>query len=167
MQRIASLTLVAGAALLLTWVIALATPQPVYSNGAPRSGDAVQAAEPLLDAVVGQVTRLSARLDRAPSFARPARDPFRFVAPSQPPPSIAPPPDAVPAPPVVLPRLLAILSDRAGDTQVHRAALSINGAARIVGVGETVGALRVERVDADGVDLVDPVSRAVVRLTLR
>ena len=162
MLRIASLTLVIGAVLLLTWVLASAR---------PHRADAVvvEPQEPVtmpLAEVAADIARLQKRLPAPPPYAKPERDPFRFgrttdVIAAPPPPPVV----AAPAPP--LPRLVAILSDTVNGAIVRRAALRVESAVRILGVGDMAGALRVSAITPDGVDLVDPATGGTFRVPLR
>jgi hypothetical protein len=161
MLRIASLTLVIGAVLLLTWVLRPASARP-------HQGDAVAAPQaplmkPLAD-VAEDIARLKKRMPTPAPYSKPARDPFRFGHAAD---ESAPPPAPVVAPaPPPLPRLVAILSDTVNGAVVRRAAIGVEKAVRIVSVGEMVGALRVSAITADGVDLVD-VAGATFRVPLR
>jgi hypothetical protein len=167
MVRIASLTLVVGAVLLMTWVLAPAATPPQRAGARnPAAGDPAQAAAPTPAEIQTDIDRLRTRLANPPDYPLPVRDPFRFGRRPDAPHREAPAAVVV-TPPSALPRLVAILSDTVDGELVRRAALAIDGAVRIVGVGEMVGTLRIRAVTADAVELTDPATSATFRLSLR
>jgi hypothetical protein len=142
MLRIASLTLVGGAVLLMTWVLAPAATRPQRAE-APRApaGALTPASSALVD-FEHELDRMRARLASRPAYPQPVRDPFRFGRrPVEPRHETAP--VAVPPPAPALPRLVAILSDTVDGVLVRRAALAFDRSVRIAGVGDMVGALRI------------------------
>jgi len=156
MLRIASLTLVIGAVLLMTWVLAPASARQGRDGAVATQSAEPKAPTPSLDEVAADVARLRSRigLDAGP-FRTPARDPFRYgrsAAPSLP---ILAAPVAAPAPAPALPRLVAILSDTVNGAIVRRAAVSVEGNVRIVSIGDAIGVLRVAAISADGIELAD------------
>jgi hypothetical protein len=164
MLRIAAVTLVVGATLLMSWALAPATARPALDR--PGMLDASLAAGmPLLVQAADDLDRLRERLRGLPPYQPPARDPFRVRTPAAVTPESGGETPTVSAP--ALPRLVAILTSDAADTPSPRAAVSVNGVIRVVGAGDLIGALQVVRVTADAILLLDPSTRATFRLTLR
>jgi hypothetical protein len=164
MQRVASLTLLLGAVLLLSWVIAPAAPSPARNH--PGAAAFEQASAPAVAEITAEVDRLRARLATPPAYPPPLRDPFRFGPRAEPKHAAAPPPVAEPPAPD-LPRVVAILADAAGGAVTRRAALSFGDQVRIVQAGDTIGGFVVRSISADTVELTDPTTGAAYRLLLR
>jgi len=169
MVRAASLTLVIGALLLLTWVLAPAAPHPPQSADAdiaPLTSRATAPSDPQHD-----VDRLRERLVVPPAFRAPTRDPFQFQRAERATKARGAGPATDEAARVVAvtppPRLIAILSNVIDGALVRRAALGTGPAVRVVAAGDTIDGFQVRAIAADGVELVDAATGAVVRLTLR
>jgi hypothetical protein len=165
MLRIASLTLVGGAVLLMTWVLAPAATRPQRAEAPiPAARRLAPASSDLVD-FQREIDRMRARLATRHASPAPGRDPFRFGRRPDAPRPETPPAVAAPAP--VLPRLIAILSDTVNGVVVRRAALAQDGAVRLAAVGDMVGALRLRTITPDGIELADPATSATFRISLR
>jgi hypothetical protein len=165
MLRIASLTLVVGAALLMTW--ALATARPHRAEPPPQIAE-LRVPAPAAEDIASEVKRLHTRLAPPAKYPAPSRDPFRFGRESERTPRevpVPPPPVAAPAP--ELPRLVAIMSDSSSGAPSRRAALGLGPNVRIVAVGDTIGSFRVAAITADDVELVETASGKSFHVTLR
>jgi hypothetical protein len=167
MLRIASLTLIIGAVLLMTWVLDSANARPRRDEPAVQIADLRRPSTPAVEDIESDVNRLRARLPVPTKYPQPSRDPFRFGRDAEPPRVEAPQPVNVATPPPVLPRLVAILSDTSSGGPMRRAALGLGANVRILSVGDTVGSFRVAAITADDVELVDTVTGATFRVSLR
>jgi hypothetical protein len=167
MLRIASLTLVGGAVLLMTWVLAPAATRPQRAEAPiPTARGLAPASSDLVD-FQREIDRMRARLVTRHASPAPGRDPFRFGLRLDAPRHETRPPVAAPPPAPVLPRLIAILSDTVNGVVVRRAALAQDGAVRLAAVGDMVGALRLRAITPDGIELADPATSATFRISLR
>jgi hypothetical protein len=165
-----------GGLLLLAWLASGAgtvgrqTPaveeaqQPVETSGTATLAAEVQA----------QTSRLKSRLAAAPVPHPPSRNPFAFAAreivqqrPSRAPAPAAMVPDAPPAEPAI--ELVGVAENREADKVVRTAIISaLSGELFLVKEGESIVArYRVKAVGADAVELIDLVTGAARRLSLR
>ena len=120
-----------------------------------------------------QVDKLRERLSAPPEYPAPTRDPFRFgkiVEPSRPKlivpavmTSAVPPPAPAPA----LPRLVAITSRVVDGVTVRTAVLAMGDDLQMIKVGETVSRLVIRNIGADVVELADPASGTIFRISLQ
>jgi hypothetical protein len=166
----AAATVVTGATALAGW---LATPpaparETTRAAAAPRSAPATVSLE-------HEAARLAARIRATATFEQPSRNPFRFpaVAPIQRAAAVealaaSPSAPVVPAEPVFPFRLTGTASDASSGTAIRTAVLSGSTLGLVLaGVGEVVaGNYRIERIDDDGVDVVDVRDGRVIRLPL-
>ncbi len=174
MRRLRTVLVLGGVVSVTTWVVAPAAPPPAPPPMTAADLAAFDQATPAVNDVNAQVARLRQRLSEPPTFPVPTRNPFRFgPRPGPPPPTSAAPPieNAPPvlAPPApVLPRLVAILANTAEGTVTRRAVLASGDDVHVLSAGDPVGGgLFVHTVDAEIVELIDPISGATYRLTLR
>jgi hypothetical protein len=161
-----ALLLVAGAALLVMWVVSPATSAPPPYATVPETP--LDRAAPVLADINAQAARLRERLDRAAPYPPPTRNPFTFAEPASRHPAVVEP-EPEPEPEATALHLVAILSGDASGTPGRRAvfALSDDADVRFVTKGDVVGAFVVSDVQADGVVLTDRRSGSVVHLALR
>jgi len=168
-------TAVAGlATITATW---LASYAPV--GRAVRTAPAtptVEHTENAAAAIQREADRLHDRLTQVGAYRNPARNPFKFGshAPAR---TIAPRPEPAPvidAAPVSLEptptlnlSLTGIAEDAVGDAAVRTAIISTPSDVLLVKVGDQVGPYRVQKISADGVELIDPATGASVKLMLR
>ena len=175
MARFAAIVVFAGAVVLSTQILAPAAPTPAMPalRIADLRADLDQTA-PIVDEMNAQVDKLRKRLAAPPAFPAPTRDPFRFGSarepsrskPTAPPAPIAP--ALPPAPPVpTLPRLVAITSSVVDGATVRTAVLSAGDDLRMMKTGDVVSHLVIRSISADLVELADPVSGAVFRISLQ
>jgi len=168
MHRFASVLAVGGGLVLVSWALAPAAP-PVKA----RSSAAVSAfdqAAPVLAEVNVQVDRLRERLGAPPTLPSPERDPFRFgrrPEPTRPQPLISPAAVLAEPPAPVLPKLVAIMTNTTESGSVRSAAFSLGEDLQIVRLGDVVGRLVVKSIGVDVVELVDPATSAVYRVSLQ
>ena len=172
MKRLAAIIVFAAAVLLSTHILAPAEPprsQPIASSADLA---AIDQTTPVVDEVNAQVNRLRERLASPPAYPAPTRDPFRFGKRAEPAQPKAPMPAApagippiIPAP--VLPRLVAIISNATDAGPVRTAVLALGDDVQIVKSGDSISKLVVRSIGADGVDLVDPVSGALFKISLQ
>lgn len=170
-RAMSALLLLAGAALLVTWLVTPAASAPPPQTPAPHT--ALDDAMPLLADVNAQVDELRDRIGARPAYPAPARDPFSYASrvprsrvsqhlPAREP--VAPPaPDALPP----LPALVAILS--ADATSPRRAVLALPDAddVQFVASGATIGGFVVREIQDDVVVLANTRTSETTRLTLR
>lgn len=165
----AAATVATGATALAGW---LATPpapaRETTRAAAPRPGPATVSLE-------HEAARLAARIRATAAFEQPSRNPFRFpavdpirrTAAAEALAASASAP-VVPAEPVFPFRLTGTASDASSGTTIRTAVLSSSTLGLVLaGVGEVVaGNYRIERIDDDGVDVVDVRDGRVIRLPL-
>jgi hypothetical protein len=166
MPRVASTLLLVGVAVgFVAWVVrpASSTPQPL--DRAPVVVDAPTANT--LATITTDADALRDRLDTAPPYHAPTRDPFAYGATRQPRRStLVPTPArdataAVPAPP----SLVAILVNDTPHGAARQAVFSLGDDVAIRSVGDAVGRWHVEAIDVDRVTIVDASGRSLdVRL---
>jgi hypothetical protein len=168
MNRVASTILIAsGAALLATQLISPAdsSPRPAALAEADARPDQDAAA---LEAVKTEIDRLRERTKSDPGFPAPTRDPFNFgKQPERPRPPAAAVTTVPEARPVVLPALIAILSDGTSDSAKRTVVFARGDNVDFVGVGESINTFRVDSVTADAVVLVDAESGQRYRVALQ
>ncbi len=168
-RAMSTLLLLAGATLLVTWLVTPAASAPPPQAPVPHT--ALDDEAPLLADVNAQVLELRDRIGARPEFALPTRDPFSYAArarrmhavtPLAPEPAVVPAPAAPPPP-----ALVAILSADAASPR--RAVLSLPDAddVQFVTAGETVGRFTIRDILDDSVLLADTQTNATTRLTLR
>lgn len=169
-RAMSTLLLLAGATLLVTWLVTPAASAPPLQTPAPHTQLDDEA--PLLADVNAQVLELRDRIGARPAYPAPVRDPFSYAtrarqsraaqSPVVPEPVAAPVP-VVPTPPA----LVAILS--ADATSPRRAVLATPGGddVQFVVAGGTIGRFLVREIQDDVVVLADPQTDATTRLTLR
>jgi hypothetical protein len=165
-----------GATVLAGWLAS--SPPATVADGArvapvrsPRAAVATTSASDIEELA----SRLQSRLRRETSYARPARNPFRFSepvpvasappvsAPSNLPAQIAAP--FVPPPPTVT--LVGMAQDRAETESERTAILSSPDGVLLVRKGDDVlGRYRVSAIDADAVDLTSLADGSTLRLSL-
>jgi hypothetical protein len=164
-----------GATVLAGW-LASSPPATVADGGrvapvrSPRAAVATTSASDIEELA----SRLQSRLRRETSYARPARNPFRFEsvpvasappvsAPSNVPAQIAAP--FVPPPPTVT--LVGIAEDGADQGSERTAILSSPDGVLLVRRGDDVlGQYRVSAIDAEAVDLTSLADGSTLRLSL-
>jgi hypothetical protein len=156
---------VSGATVIAGWLASSPpsnTPAPAAApqQRRPAPAAATRAAEADIEQ---QAARLQARTREQQEFHEPARNPFNFaarqappgpVAPREPEPmqEFAPPPPSPPPPPSV--RLSGIAEERSGERVERTAVLSSPSGVLLVREGDDVlGQYRVERIEADAVEL--------------
>ena len=170
MQRLAQILLLAGGVLLATWIYAPAAPSP--SPVPARVAEPVDQTAPLVAEMAAQTERMRTRLDEPQNFPPPERNPFTFgarreVVPPRPRLPVAAA-EVPPPPPPALPKLLAIVAnDGEGGTVVLTAIFSVGDNVQVVKAGDQIGAFVIRSVTAEGVELLDPVTSAVHRVTIR
>src|SRR5688572_29184709 len=163
----AAATVATGVTALAGWLATPAAPArgTARSAGAPRSA-------PVTVSLEQEAARLAVGNRAATAFERPNRNPFQF--------SVAPAParrrvvaeatvaeSTVPQAPVFPFRLTGMARDDSSGTPVRTAILSSTTALVLARVGDTVAdSYRIDRVDDDGVDVVDVRDGRVIRLTL-
>jgi hypothetical protein len=168
-RAMSTLLLLAGAALLVTWLVTPAASAPPPQAPAPHT--ALDDDAPLLADVNAQVLELRDRIGARPVYPPPVRDPFSYVTRTRQPrasvpsvvrESVEPPVPVGPAPPA----LVAILS--ASASSPRRAVLAAPGAddVQFVAAGGTIGRFVVRDIEDDVVILADPETNATTRLTL-
>lgn len=168
MNRVALILLLSGFVLLLTWVVAPAAPSP--SPLPAHAAAAVDQTAPLVAEMAAQVERMRNRLEEPQGFPPPERNPFTFgarreVVPARPRLPVAAPEEPPPPPP--LPKLLAVVANDADGGVVLTAVFSVGDNVQVVKTGDTIGAFAIRSITADVVELVDPSTGAVHRMTLR
>lgn len=171
MQRIAAILAAGGGVLILTWGVTPAVSSPAH-NSAPHAAVDVDQSSAVVNEVNTQVERLRERLETAPEFPPPSRDPFNYGRRAEPRPPVVsnptPVPSIVEAPPApVLPRLVAIIATDDDGGVVRSAVITENEDVRFLKPGDTTGNLVVRSVSADIVTLVDRTSGTTFHLTLR
>lgn len=171
MHRIAPILLVAGVVLLATWVVAPAAPSP--SPPPARAEAALDQTAPLVAEMAAQTERMRTRLEGPQSFPPPERNPFTFgarreVTPARPRGPVAEP-EAPPAPPApVLPKLLAVVTNNVEGGISLQAVFSVGDDVKVLKAGDAIGVFLIRSITADlVVELLEPVTGAVHRLTLR
>jgi hypothetical protein len=163
MPRVAStLLLVGGAIALVAWVVRPASSEPQPSTSAPPAVDAPAANQ--LSTIAAEADALRDRLDAAPPYRAPVRDPFTYgrssVQPARSTPvptTTAAPAASVPAPPA----LVAILVNDTPQGASRRAVFSTGDDVAIRGVGDSVGAWHVTAIDVDRVTIADAAGRSI------
>jgi hypothetical protein len=173
MHRITSALLVGCGLLLTTWALAPAAPSPARPPLSAADQAALNQTTPVLADVNAQVDRLRERLASAPQFPAPSRDPFRFgprpepahptVEPAAPPAILAPPP----APAPVLPRLVAVMTTEVEGGTQRTAVVSVGDDVQMLRIGQSVGKFIVRSIGEDAVELVDQLTGATFRISLR
>jgi hypothetical protein len=169
LRTTASVLLVGGVTLLVTWGV-----RPAESQ-APRtparvSPDVLPPLPAELDEIDLEVERLSARLDRRSTFDLPDRDPFNFVSRARV--LRAPAPDVEPlALPAEIvrpdwPSLVAIMA-RTEGAGLEVALTDRAGDLHVVSAGAALGSFVVTEVTADVVTITDQSSGQTTRLTVR
>ena len=165
-----------GATVLAGW-LASSPPENVASGGAvvpSRSSRAAVSAASASD-IEEQATRLQARIRRETSYARPARNPFRFSesvpgAPAIPAPetSNVPEPMAAPLlPPPPTVTLVGMAEDRAEQGSERTAILSSPDGVILVRKGDSVlGLYRVTVIEEEAVELTSVADGSTLRLSL-
>jgi len=163
----AAATVATGATALAGW---LATPAAPARNAA-RSAAAPRSA-PVTVSLEQEAARLAVRNRAAAAFEQPTRNLFRFpaVAPTRraaaATAAAAVAKSAVPQASVFPFRLTGMARDDSSGTPVRTAILSSTTALVLARVGDIVAeSYRIERVDDDGVDVVDVRDGRVIRLT--
>ena len=167
MNRLATLLLLGGVALLVSWAVAPAAP----SGQTPRAAAPADQSSPVVAEVNAQVDKLRERLADAPKFPPPQRDPFRFGLRNERKP-VAPPaletPDVALEPTApVLPKLLAIVADGAGTSAVRTAVFAEGESVRLLKAGDTIDAFVVRTISTDFVELAEPATSRTHRISLR
>ena len=168
MHRVAPILLIAGVVLLATWVVAPAAPSP--SPLPARVEAPVDQTAPLVAEMAAQTERMRNRLEEPQGFPPPARNPFTFGArhdvvptrPRAPEPAVA---EAAPAP--ALPKLIAIVTNVTDEAKSLQAVFSVGDDVKVMNVGDAVGVFLIRTITAESVELLDPVTNAVHRLSLR
>jgi hypothetical protein len=168
MHRVAPILLASGFVLLLTWVAAPAAPSP---SPLPAPAAAVDQTAPLVAEMAAQVERMRSRLEGPQSFPPPERNPFTFgarheVVPPRPRLPVAAPEEAPPPAPV-LPRLLAVVSNDVDGVTSLQAVFAVNNGVQALKVGDAIGSYLIRSITAEVVELVEPLTNTVHRLTLR
>jgi hypothetical protein len=164
-----AILLVAGALLLVTWLVSPAASAPPQQP-TPRATP-LDAVMPLLGDVNTQTDRLRDRVDDHTPYPAPTRNPFDYVRPAS---SRAASANAaavdaaMPASaPDPTPRLVAIIADEASDAPTRRAVFSNRDEdVQFAVVGDTVGRFVVSDIQSDVVVLSDTVSGDSIRLPL-
>jgi hypothetical protein len=165
-----TLLLLAGATLLVTWLVTPAASAPPPQTPAPRTP--LDDAAPILAEVNAQVLELRDRIGARPVYSAPVRDPFSYTARARRSLAVhavnvsdAVPPPVPPAP--IPPALVAVLS--ADATNPRRAVLAAPDGddVQFVVTGGTIGRFAVREIQDDFVVLVDSETNATTRLTLR
>jgi hypothetical protein len=171
-RHTSTLLLLAGAALLVTWIAAPASsapqaplpaaPAPATVPDGPESGT-----EPEVESL-----HLSDRLSARPVYLPPTRDPFAFAPRSGPGPAPLTFPTASGdnGSPLSVrpPTLVAVVADTSTGEVVRRAVLaSASGDVRLVSAGESAGGFVVSAVRPDGVTFTHELTGTVVTVALR
>jgi len=171
MHRVAPILLLAGVVLLVTWVVAPAAPSP--SPLPARAEAAPDQTAPLVAEMAAQTERMRTHLEGPQEFPPPERNPFAFgarreVTPARPRAAIAEP-EAPPAPPApALPKLLAVVTNDAEGGVSLQAVFAVGDDVKVLKAGDAIGIFLIRRITADlVVELLEPVTGAVHRLTLR
>ena len=169
MHRLAPVLLLAGVALLVSWVTAPAAPSPTPL--AAHDDTPIDQSVPLVADITQQVDRLKSHLDVNPGFPPPERDPFRFGTKPQPPVKETPPPAAPVEPETppgpVLPKLLAIVATDVDGSVVRTAAFSVGDFVQVVKDGDALGAFVVRSISADVAELADAATGTTYKISLR
>lgn len=168
LRTTASVLLLGGVALLVTWGV-----RPAESQ-APRtparvSADALPPLPAELDEIDLEVERLSIRLDRKAAFDVPARDPFNFA--SRPRVSRVPVPTVDELAPVEVvrpewPSLVAIMT-KAEGSGLEVALTDRAGELHVASAGDALGSFVVSEITSDVVTITDRASGQTTRLTVR
>ena len=170
MHRVAPILLLSGGVLLVTWVVAPAAPSP--SPLPARVDTAVDQTAPLVAEMAAQVERMRNRLDEPQGFPPPERNPFTFGArrdpmPTRPRVPVAAPEEPPPPPAPVLPKLLAVVANDVDGVASLQAVFSVDDNVKVLKAGDAIGPYLIRSITAELVELVEPVTGAVHRLTLR
>jgi hypothetical protein len=168
-----STMVLSGAGVLATWMAA-APPSSVGMAPTPRPSGAGQGSS-IEAQVEEEASKLEVRLRQNAAYAVPDRNPFRFNARRAQErletPQSAPPPAAVIAPPRVtppLPVLAGMATDIVDGAEQRTAILSLSGAVVLAREGdELAGRYRVNRVEAEAVELVRLDDGSLVRIGLK
>ncbi len=168
----AAATVATGATALAGW---LATPAaPARSVAPAAAGRSAPRSAPLTLSLEQEAARLALGNRAAAAFEQPTRNPFRF-------PAVAPirreaaataaaavPESAAPQAPVFPFRLTGTASDDSTGTRVSTAVLSSSALGLVLArVGDVVAdSYRIERIEVDGVDIVDVRDGRAIRLTM-
>jgi hypothetical protein len=170
MKRFGAVAVLAGAVLLSTHILAPAEPPPAPPDVLDAEVAVAARDTPIVAQVDSEVERLRRRLNEPRAYPPPARDPFRFGAPSSRRPS-APTPTphtdspATPAP--TLPHLIAIASAN-DDAEAGRIAiLGLGDAVETLKPGDRFSTFRLERIDLDSVELSEPATGRTFRISLQ
>jgi hypothetical protein len=169
MQRLAQILLLAGGVLLATWVYAPAAPSP---SPLPARAEPVDQTAPLVAEMAAQVERMRNRLEEPRGFPPPERNPFTFgarreVAPARPRLPVAAPEEPLPPPAPVLPKLLAIAANDVDGGVSLQAVFSTGDNVKVLKAGDEIGPFLIRSITAEFVEIVEPVTGTVHRLTLR
>jgi len=169
MHRVAPILLASGFVLLLTWVAAPAAPSP---SPLPAPAAAVDQTAPLVAEMAAQVERMRSRLEGPQSFPPPERNPFTFgarheVVPTRPRLPVAAPEEPPPPPAPVLPRLLAVVSNDVDGVTSLQAVFAVNNGVQALKAGDAIGSYLIRSITTEVVELVEPLTNTVHRLTLR
>jgi hypothetical protein len=180
-ERVAGMTwkstvVLSGAGVLATWMAA-APPLPSGSVPAAPAPGAGRVSSVAAD-VEEEASKLGTRLRQNTAYAEPSRNPFRFSSrraserteapqPAVPPPLSAPVASEPPLAP--LPFLAGVATDVVGGTEQRTAILSVPGAGVVLARegDEVSGRYRVNRVEAEAVELVRLDNGSLVRLGLK
>jgi hypothetical protein len=162
--------LLAGLVLLGTWIAAPAAPSPSPLPAHVTAPDDQTA--PLVAEMAAQVERMKNRLDASQGFPLPERNPFTFgarreIVPVRPRLPVAVPEEPAPPPPPALPKLVAVVANDGDGAVVLTAVFSLGDEVKMVKPGDAIGAFVIRSITAEAVELLDPLTNAVHRLTLR
>lgn len=170
MHRVAPILLLAGVVLLVMWDFAPAAPSP--SPLPAHAATAVDQTAPLVAEMAAQTERMRNRLEERQGFPPPERNPFTFgarreVVSTRPrvPVAVAEEPPPPPAP--VLPKLLAIVANDVDGVASLQAVFSTGDNVTVLKAGDAIGPFLIRSITAEIVELVEPVTNTVHRLTLR
>jgi hypothetical protein len=167
MNRLATLLLLGGVALLVSWAVAPAAP----SGQTPRAATPCDQSSPVVAEVNAQGDRLRERLADTPKFPPPQRDPFRFGLRNErkpvAPPALETPEVALEPAALVLPKLLAIIADGARTSAALTAVFGEGESVRMLKAGDTIDAFVVRTIGTDFVELAEPATSKTHRLSLR
>jgi hypothetical protein len=173
MKRPLAIIAFAGAVLLSTHILAPAQSPTPPAPVKPADLQPIDQVRPLVDTVDAAVGRLRERLSSAPEYPNPVRDPFRFGAHAEPAPrpvvtpvKVLPPVIVAAAPAVTLPHIVAILSQTTEAGAERVASLAMGDEVGVVKAGESFLQFVVRRIDADMVELVDPVTGSTFKISL-
>jgi hypothetical protein len=170
MNRVAFILLASGFVLLLTWVVAPAAPSP--SPLPAHTVEAVDQQAPLVAEMAAQVERMRNRLEGPQGFPPPERNPFTYGARREPVPTrprvpVAAPEEPPPPPAPVLPRLLAVVANDVDGVTSLQAVFAVNNGVKALKAGDAIGPYLIRSITEEVVELVEPVTNTVHRLTLR